>query len=247
MTVTTVWRSSSMLSDPYIWTKDWTDEPLVKDNDEAVVRLAGIADAILLHERDIERSIDDSVVVDIGANQPLLPRQPDHRRQKRLGDAVGDVDAIRIAPLGDDVAVARDEAAGAAAILLTLTVTAFSSPGVEFGPLVLAEPLWAMLLWHCWQVIGQHRRNAWFALSIHAGLLLLTTHAAPLLLAMLAVFALANIGEGFKRFDRLPQEKREAVIAALDAEAESESPSRRQLASMSRDYLKGRAAGTPDL
>jgi hypothetical protein len=61
----------------------------------------------------------------------------------------------------------------------------------------------------------------------------------------LAVWALANIGEGFKRFDRLPQEKREAVIAALDAEAESESPSRRQLARMSRDYLKGRAAGTP--
>src|ERR1700710_490052 len=39
------------------------------------------------------------------------------------------------------------------AILLTATVTAFSSPGVEFGPLVLARPLWAMLLWHCWQGI----------------------------------------------------------------------------------------------
>src|ERR1700733_7446066 len=39
------------------------------------------------------------------------------------------------------------------AILLTLTVTAFSSPGVEFGPAVLARPLWAMLLWHCWQVM----------------------------------------------------------------------------------------------
>src|SRR2546429_6223878 len=41
------------------------------------------------------------------------------------------------------------------AILLTATVTAFSSPGLEFGPLVLARPLWAMLLWHVWQVIGQ--------------------------------------------------------------------------------------------
>ena len=34
------------------------------------------------------------------------------------------------------------------AVLLTLTVTAFSSPGVEFGPLVLARPLWALLLLH---------------------------------------------------------------------------------------------------
>lgn len=77
------------------------------------------------------------------------------------------------------------------AILLTLTVTAFSSPGVEFSPLVLARPLWAMLLWHCWQVIGQHRRNAWFALSIEAGLLLLTTSAALWLLLLPAGFALA--------------------------------------------------------
>ena len=56
------------------------------------------------------------------------------------------------------------------AVLLTLTVTAFSSPGVEFGPLVLARPLWALLL-HSWQLIGQSRRNAWFAWSIEAGLL----------------------------------------------------------------------------
>ena len=70
------------------------------------------------------------------------------------------------------------------AVLLTLTVTTFSSPGVEFGPLLLAQALWAMLLWHGWQVIGQHRRNAWFALSIEAGLLLLTTSVAPLLLLL---------------------------------------------------------------
>src|SRR5882672_12408693 len=61
------------------------------------------------------------------------------------------------------------------AVLLTMTVTAFSSPGVEFGPLVLARPLWALLLLHSWQLIGQGRRNAWFAWSIEAGLLLLTT------------------------------------------------------------------------
>ena len=38
------------------------------------------------------------------------------------------------------------------AVLLTMTVTAFSSPGLEFGPLVLARPLWALLLLHSWQI-----------------------------------------------------------------------------------------------
>ena len=76
--------------------------------------------------------------------------------------------------------------------LLSLTVVAFSSPGVEFGPLVLARPLWALLLLHSWQLIGQNRRNAWFAWSIEAGLLLLTTSAAPGLLLLLAGFAVAT-------------------------------------------------------
>jgi hypothetical protein len=78
------------------------------------------------------------------------------------------------------------------AVLLSMTVVAFSSPGVEFGPLVLARPLWALLLLHSWQLIGQNRRNAWFAWSIEAGLLLLTTSAAPGLLLLLAGFAVAT-------------------------------------------------------
>lgn len=48
------------------------------------------------------------------------------------------------------------------------------------------------MLWHGWQVIGQHRRAAWFALSIEIGLLLLTTVAAPALLVLPLAFALAN-------------------------------------------------------
>ena len=78
------------------------------------------------------------------------------------------------------------------AVLLSMTVVAFSSPGVEFGPLVLARPLWALLLLHSWQLIGQNRRNAWFAWSIEAGLLLLTTAAAPGILLLLAGFAVAT-------------------------------------------------------
>jgi dolichyl-phosphate-mannose-protein mannosyltransferase len=78
------------------------------------------------------------------------------------------------------------------AVLLTMTVTAFGSPGVEFGPLVLARPLWALLLLHSWQLIGQGRHNAWFAWSIEAGLLLLTTSAAIGLLLLVAGFALST-------------------------------------------------------
>jgi hypothetical protein len=77
------------------------------------------------------------------------------------------------------------------AVLLTMTVTAFSSPSLEFGPLVVARPLWALLLLHSWQLIGQGRRNAWFAWSIVAGLLLLTTSAAIGLLLLVAGFAIA--------------------------------------------------------
>src|SRR5882724_4102933 len=79
------------------------------------------------------------------------------------------------------------------AVLLTMTVTAFSSPSVEFGPLVLARPLWVLLLLHSWQLMGQGRRNAWFAWSIEAGLLLLTTSAAIGLLLLVIVFALATV------------------------------------------------------
>ena len=78
------------------------------------------------------------------------------------------------------------------AVLLTMTVTAFSSPSVEFGPLVLARPLWALLLLHSWQLIGQRRRNAWFAWSMEAGLLLLTSSAAIGLLLLIIAFALAT-------------------------------------------------------
>ena len=78
------------------------------------------------------------------------------------------------------------------AVLLTVTISAFAFPAVEFGPHVLAQPFWALTLLSGWRIIGEGKRNAWFTLSIYAGLLLLTTHAAPLLLAMLVIFALAT-------------------------------------------------------
>ena len=49
-----------------------TEEPLCRDNDEALQRLGGIADAFLLHNRDIERRVDDSVVL-ASADEPVVP------------------------------------------------------------------------------------------------------------------------------------------------------------------------------
>jgi len=78
------------------------------------------------------------------------------------------------------------------AAMLTLTIFAFSSPGLEFGADVLARPLWALILLHAWRVIGQGRRTAWFLLSIEIGLLFLTTQVAIVLSLLLAVFAVAT-------------------------------------------------------
>src|ERR1700749_4528668 len=78
------------------------------------------------------------------------------------------------------------------AVLLTMTVTAFASTSLEFGPLVLARPLWALLLLDTWLLVGQNRRNVWFAWSIEAGLLLLTTSAAIGLLLLVVGFMIAT-------------------------------------------------------
>lgn len=81
---------------------------------------------------------------------------------------------------------------GVLAVLLSMTVVVFSSPSVEFGPLILARPLWALLLLHSWQLIGQNRRSAWFAWSIDCGLLLLTTPAAIGMILLVTGFAIAT-------------------------------------------------------
>ena len=49
-------------------------EPLVIGNDEAVRRLAGIADAFVVHDRDIATRCDDSVARVIAGRATLLRR-----------------------------------------------------------------------------------------------------------------------------------------------------------------------------
>jgi hydrogenase maturation protein HypF len=51
-----------------------SEEPIAADNEEAVERLAGIADAFLLHDREISSRYDDSVVRVEGGEEVVLRR-----------------------------------------------------------------------------------------------------------------------------------------------------------------------------
>ncbi|MCO5130954.1 MAG: glycosyltransferase family 39 protein [Xanthobacteraceae bacterium] len=102
----------------------------------------------------------------------------------------------------------------ALAVLLTVTATAFGAANVEFGPAVLACPLWALILLYAWRVIGQGDHRAWFMLSIAAGLLLLTTPAAGWLLALVVGFALAT-ARGRRALASLDPWFAALVVAAL--------------------------------
>ncbi|MHC4413680.1 MAG: carbamoyltransferase HypF [Planctomycetota bacterium] len=43
---------------------NFSDDPLINDDDEARQRLADVCDAFLVHDRPIERAVDDSIVID---------------------------------------------------------------------------------------------------------------------------------------------------------------------------------------
>jgi len=63
------------LADPIVLTSgNLSDEPQCIDNDEARQRLAGMADAWLMHDRDVARRVDDSVARVMGGASRLLRR-----------------------------------------------------------------------------------------------------------------------------------------------------------------------------
>jgi hydrogenase maturation protein HypF len=71
-----------------------SDEPLCYRNDEALERLSGLADVFLMHNRDVERPIDDSVRIGSGpiirrargfVPEPISIRLPEHPQVLALG------------------------------------------------------------------------------------------------------------------------------------------------------------------
>lgn len=77
-------------------------------------------------------------------------------------------------------------------VLLMVGISAFTVPSPNFGPAVLAAPLWALALLHYWRAVGDGERGYWFLLALDLGLLLLASYAGLILLALLIVFTLAN-------------------------------------------------------
>jgi 4-amino-4-deoxy-L-arabinose transferase-like glycosyltransferase len=80
----------------------------------------------------------------------------------------------------------------ALSILLMVGITAFTVPSVDFGPAVLAAPLWALALLHYWRALGEEKRGIWFLLALDLGLLLLTSYVGLILVVLLAVFTAAT-------------------------------------------------------
>jgi 4-amino-4-deoxy-L-arabinose transferase-like glycosyltransferase len=80
----------------------------------------------------------------------------------------------------------------ALAVLTMVAIVAFTVPTPEFGPFVLAMPIWAIILLHYWRAVGEQRRGYWVAVAVEIGLLLLTSYYGLLLVGTLALFTIVN-------------------------------------------------------
>lgn len=65
-------------------------EPLVIDNQDALARLGPLCDAILWHDRPIERCVDDSVILDRGPQRDVLPIRRSRGYAPTVWTAAGD-------------------------------------------------------------------------------------------------------------------------------------------------------------
>jgi hypothetical protein len=74
------------------------------------------------------------------------------------------------------------------AVLLMAGIAAFSVPSPDFGPAILAAPLWALALLYYWRAVGERRRGYWFLLALIVGLLMLASYVGLILFALIIVF-----------------------------------------------------------
>jgi hydrogenase maturation protein HypF len=121
-----------------------SEEPIVTDNDEAVHKLSDIADAFLIHNRDIFMRVDDSVVRVI-SNQSILDSQksqfPENKPQSLIyfiRRSRGYVpDPIRLHEEGPEVLGCGADLKN----LFTLTKGSFAIPGQHIGDMENYETL----------------------------------------------------------------------------------------------------------
>ena len=78
------------------------------------------------------------------------------------------------------------------AVLLMIGIAVMWMPTPEFGPAILAMPIWTMVLVHFWRAVGEGRSEYWIALAISMGILLLTTSLGWIFFILLGVFALSS-------------------------------------------------------
>jgi hypothetical protein len=74
----------------------------------------------------------------------------------------------------------------AIAVLLMVGISTFTVATPEFGPAILAMPLWATALLHYWRVVAERRPG--YALALDVALILLTTYAGLVLVGLLVLF-----------------------------------------------------------
>jgi 4-amino-4-deoxy-L-arabinose transferase-like glycosyltransferase len=84
-------------------------------------------------------------------------------------------------------------------VLLMVGISAFTVPSPDFGPAVMAAPLWALALLHYWRAAGEGKRGAWFLVALDLGLLLLASYVGVILVALMILFTLAT-GRGRRAF-----------------------------------------------
>jgi hypothetical protein len=78
------------------------------------------------------------------------------------------------------------------AVLLMVGISAFTVPSPDFGPAVLAAPLWALALLQYWRAVGEDKRGSWFLLALNLGLLLLASYVGLILIALMILFTLTS-------------------------------------------------------
>ena len=80
----------------------------------------------------------------------------------------------------------------AMAILLMAGISVFTVPTLAFDQSVLAMPLTALTLMFGYRALADNRRSDWVAAGVTLGLLLLTSYAGLMLLALMMVFIVAT-------------------------------------------------------